>query len=412
MFIKIEVDGKENFYAFKKKPVVTIGRSQTSDIQIINDGVSRNHIEIWEDNGDYYIYDKGSTNGTYINDEELEVDKRYPFNSFFPVRLGFDVFVSLLDDVSISQLEIMNQNKKKKLQDNLDKFTDTTTLKNLDSQISNSKRSKRIKGKKDKLKKNEQLNFNSVKILIFLALVGFYFYQDILKFLRPPQVFEKEIVEEVKIENSPQVNEKKVINFQKIVTADKCLNPKHTRICNKFKSVKDRNYYEGIVEIDGTIYIVIDPQSSIEFFKEKAPRYSDAEREYALLRLARNSKFKNQIIPNGRFDKNIDIDVYRFDSNKINSYSNEYYFMAVASEIYFGDFGGELLNPNYSKVEFIFYQIINDQYKFKSNYPLIPEKFNFNYKQQEDFIKQLKFALFNNDNEGISRYLEYKVKRN
>lgn len=50
----------------------TAGRSQDNDIVIPNGEVSRRHLEIKKENGDWWIYDLNSANGIYIQDKLVE----------------------------------------------------------------------------------------------------------------------------------------------------------------------------------------------------------------------------------------------------------------------------------------------------------------------------------------------------
>jgi pSer/pThr/pTyr-binding forkhead associated (FHA) protein len=53
------------------KPVVTIGRAQTSDVVIDDATVSRQHATIkWEDNR-FRVYDLGSSNGTFVGEQRV-----------------------------------------------------------------------------------------------------------------------------------------------------------------------------------------------------------------------------------------------------------------------------------------------------------------------------------------------------
>ena len=55
-----------------------IGKSEKkSDYVLDNPAVSRAHARIIERQGNYYVIDLGSTNGTYIRDKRLESDKEY-----------------------------------------------------------------------------------------------------------------------------------------------------------------------------------------------------------------------------------------------------------------------------------------------------------------------------------------------
>jgi VWFA-related protein len=53
------------------KPVVTIGRSQDSDLMIDHNTVSRQHAVIKLEEGEFRLYDMGSTNGTFVGDERI-----------------------------------------------------------------------------------------------------------------------------------------------------------------------------------------------------------------------------------------------------------------------------------------------------------------------------------------------------
>ena len=98
MQLKIESNGKSKHYSLKGKSKVTIGRSPSCDIQVIAEGVSRKHVDIVEKKGDYFIIDHGSTNGSFIDENQLKAGEKYSFNTFFPLRMGFNVYVYLLDE--------------------------------------------------------------------------------------------------------------------------------------------------------------------------------------------------------------------------------------------------------------------------------------------------------------------------
>jgi pSer/pThr/pTyr-binding forkhead associated (FHA) protein len=80
------------------KPEIFIGSGDSSDIIISHQGVTRRHLKISIVNDQYYVTDQGSTNGTFINEERLIPGRRVEFTSFFPVRLGSNVLLSLLSD--------------------------------------------------------------------------------------------------------------------------------------------------------------------------------------------------------------------------------------------------------------------------------------------------------------------------
>jgi len=55
-------------------PVITMGRDDTNDITFPIDLVSRVHAIIYERDGDYFVRDLGSLNGTSVNGERIGSD--------------------------------------------------------------------------------------------------------------------------------------------------------------------------------------------------------------------------------------------------------------------------------------------------------------------------------------------------
>lgn len=103
MFLKIEFDEESEIYSFKGRKVITIGRGPENDIQLLVDGLSRCHVKLYYNGGNYYVEDQNSTNGTFINEERLSPNEKYPLNTFFPVRIGFDVNLYLLDALTVDE---------------------------------------------------------------------------------------------------------------------------------------------------------------------------------------------------------------------------------------------------------------------------------------------------------------------
>lgn len=70
------------------KPI-TIGRSPEADVVILDEKASRIHcgIRLWD--GDFYIKDLKSRNGTYVNGERVEVAKLKPGDR---IQVGSVVF--------------------------------------------------------------------------------------------------------------------------------------------------------------------------------------------------------------------------------------------------------------------------------------------------------------------------------
>jgi pSer/pThr/pTyr-binding forkhead associated (FHA) protein len=103
MYLKVNNGDKDLYYKFPDAKTITIGRSETNDIRLLAEGVSRNHLEVFSKDGNYFVKDLGATNGSFINEEKLESNSSIPFNTFFPVQLGFHAKLFLIDEASDTQ---------------------------------------------------------------------------------------------------------------------------------------------------------------------------------------------------------------------------------------------------------------------------------------------------------------------
>ena len=61
----------QNIYPIKKS-VTTIGRKVDNDIVIQSDYISRNHAEICYEDSKFYLYDKNSSGGTFVNTTKID----------------------------------------------------------------------------------------------------------------------------------------------------------------------------------------------------------------------------------------------------------------------------------------------------------------------------------------------------
>lgn len=73
-----------------------IGRGLQSDIRLLDDSkVSRKHCSIKEEKGGFYITDLGSSNGTYVNDTEVETKQE--LHEHDKIRIGDREFLFMFD---------------------------------------------------------------------------------------------------------------------------------------------------------------------------------------------------------------------------------------------------------------------------------------------------------------------------
>ncbi|HDL77175.1 MAG TPA: FHA domain-containing protein [Lentisphaerae bacterium] len=84
-----KADGTQMEFELGERPV-TIGRSPEADVVILDEKVSRIHCGIRYWDGDFYIKDLKSRNGTYVNDRRIDVAKLQPGDR---IRVGSVVLV-------------------------------------------------------------------------------------------------------------------------------------------------------------------------------------------------------------------------------------------------------------------------------------------------------------------------------
>lgn len=98
MRIEVLVGSEDPIIFPLKSSKVVIGSGEGCDVTLDTSGISRKHLTVITEGDQYFVIDQGSTNGSFINEERLVPGRRVEFTSFFPVRLGDNVLVSLLSD--------------------------------------------------------------------------------------------------------------------------------------------------------------------------------------------------------------------------------------------------------------------------------------------------------------------------
>lgn len=101
--------------SFDLEEELTFGRGSIAKVMITDDpSVSRLHATVWKENGNVWIVDENSTNGTYVNGKRIFGPTKITEND--EIRLGFHTFISLetgnLKDTKIPSRQTPNQNPK------------------------------------------------------------------------------------------------------------------------------------------------------------------------------------------------------------------------------------------------------------------------------------------------------------
>jgi pSer/pThr/pTyr-binding forkhead associated (FHA) protein len=269
---------------------IMIGSGESCDIILNAEGISRKHLKVISSGDQYFVVDQGSTNGSYINEERLIPGGKMDFTSFFPVRLGDNVFLTLLSDEEAADSELSSFAKKIEERDKLINLDDSDatraislnklskTPKTLEIQQAKKSKSTAIKKKLVAIDKQEDNRFGKTGLFVFLLIAaGIYYHFDQKK--RPATV--DRVNESTVTQNSaptPQVKIPPKIEW-KIQSEDliskarmeiylndlKCFNPEEKFFCD---SIPDKSEKDGVIQVGGSFVFLLEQKKWIEIAKQ------------------------------------------------------------------------------------------------------------------------------------------------
>lgn len=95
MHLEISIENEQPLVFPLNKPRLLLGSHESCDIVIRQKNISRKHLVIVSKNLSYYVVDQNSTNGSFLNDVKLVPGTEVELTTFFPLRLGNKVLVTL-----------------------------------------------------------------------------------------------------------------------------------------------------------------------------------------------------------------------------------------------------------------------------------------------------------------------------
>ena len=97
-YLKVSYDDgtPRDIFKLEEQEEWTFGRGEEADIMVDNPNISREHFKINKEGEKYYIRDLKSSNGTILNDKELNPAKKYPINSgdmiyILDIEIAFEI---------------------------------------------------------------------------------------------------------------------------------------------------------------------------------------------------------------------------------------------------------------------------------------------------------------------------------
>jgi pSer/pThr/pTyr-binding forkhead associated (FHA) protein len=293
MRIEILVENQEPLIFPLNKPKVIIGSHESCDVVLKTYGISRRHVEVISENDLYYIIDQESLNGTWINDKKVIPGKRQEFTSFFPVRLGDNVLLTLISDAEAEVFgasETLDDIIKKVVETPLAPEDRTDTTRQISfNDLYSAKTEKLVKKRttvvdkkkiqneqKTKLKKRDERRMGVTKFLAVLVGAGALYYNFIYDKPLPPVVPEEKVSkvgEQVVIDPQTVPAVPKVLlpeeteltkreKFATFLTEIKCVSDLEKYLCGLYPETAQEGY--GAYQVGTMINVVVDGTSSFD----------------------------------------------------------------------------------------------------------------------------------------------------
>lgn len=305
MNLKIESNGEEKIFVFQDKNKISLGSSPSCDVCLQEEGIGSLHLRLHNKDGEYFVEDMGTEGGTYINSKPLTPNRLEPFNSFFPIKVGQDVFIYLLDevasveadkregtaiDINIEQLESL-ETPQRKSQEQLKsesvyvpKSHGKIDPEALPREIKFQRR-KIVLGKKNKAKNKQKFISNLFYGLLFISVLGFVSKDQVMSFLnlKESKVSKLNQAPKPKMVVRPQNNRDTFTDKKAIAVAglDKCLGDNEIVLCDIVKNHRELRVSEGFVQILSNIYYIVDIKEADNW---KNAKLEKSEKELAILR--------------------------------------------------------------------------------------------------------------------------------
>jgi len=98
MRLDVVIDGAKTGFVRLVKDITIVGSSRSCDIVIPHPHMSRRHLAIYKNGDSFVVEDLGSSNGSFIDNVQLEPRVKVEFTTYFPVRLAQEITLSLITD--------------------------------------------------------------------------------------------------------------------------------------------------------------------------------------------------------------------------------------------------------------------------------------------------------------------------
>lgn len=304
--MRIEVlSGQDDpkIYPLNKNQVL-LGTSVSCDVVLSADEVSRKHLLIINEEDKYYVIDQGSTNGTFLNDERLVPGRRVEFTSFFPVRLGSNVLITLLSEGDQGLGEDVSELKTSLTAKDLSKEDQTRNIsfkelqsKGLTQELIKKRQEtliqKKLSAKRSSRKKKAEglkvgaLLLGGICVLGLALLINFFAHENLSQTeIQPPPVRPKTLrprpvvkpIDEYKIPDRELFPKEE---FSRVLTDLKCTSDLEKYLCS---SIEGMTAPWGVTQVLSKLMILIDGKTLLNETRRLNPEAKEEELEALALK--------------------------------------------------------------------------------------------------------------------------------
>lgn len=295
--------GGKQIFTFDNDKVISVGRMSNSDIRLVGEGVSREHVQIYYKNDKVYLLDRESTNGVFINNERVPPGKEVEFTTYFQVKIGKAFFLSLLDHEATEVRKIETPSKAELSERNINSFR----------QYKEKTRPKRapvrIETKKTKEAKNSSLSIYAVLgVLVLGGAVWFQMNREPSQNTEmqadAPVVVKRKGVDETVKSFLTQEDKTKL---DPLIKGTKCQSETEKQFCATFS--RELSPGEGVLVSENSVFIFVNFAQNIKSYQkylsknqsEDSLLYLEALNEMRLL-LAQQARLKHLVVVNIKND--------------------------------------------------------------------------------------------------------------
>lgn len=179
MYLKVKAGNKDAVIYELVSSDFFIGSGSVAHLVILDPGVSKKHIRLYNDEGAWFAIDQGSTNGSFLESEKLIPGKVQEIDLDVELKLGHQVFITLLatakDALPIpSSHEVLKEQSASKKSD--DDKTQIISLEDFKAAKAIAEKQKKRELQRKKAaqlrKKQEDQNKIAKSVLIFLLVIA------------------------------------------------------------------------------------------------------------------------------------------------------------------------------------------------------------------------------------------------